>query len=83
MSALLHALAELTPISFTPTLHDDSSDEEEILTVTSQLCKWNVLRKRKESTIRMSEAVFQKHDYSTPVKRKMKRLEDFDPRPPA
>ena len=60
----------------------DTDDEEEILPVTSQLCKWNEPRKRKESTIPMSEAVFQKHDYLKPAKKTMKRLEDFDPRPP-
>ena len=30
----------------------------------------------------MSEAVFEKHDYRKPMKRKTKPLEDFDPRPP-
>ena len=29
----------------------------------------------------MSEAVFQKHDYSRPNKKKIKPIEDFDPRP--
>ena len=30
----------------------------------------------------MSEAVFEKHDYSKPMKQKIKPLEDFNPRPP-
>ena len=30
----------------------------------------------------LSEAVFEKHDYGKPVKRKIKHVEDFDPRPP-
>ena len=30
----------------------------------------------------MSEAVFQKHDYNKPVKRSIKPVEEFDPRPP-
>ena len=30
----------------------------------------------------MSEAVFQKHEYSKQRKRKIQPVEDFDPRPP-
>ena len=65
----------------TPAMIDSSDEEEETLPVTSHLCKWNAPRKRKESMIPMSEAVFQKHDYSKPMKQSFKLLEDFDPRP--
>ena len=65
----------------TPAMIGSSDEEEETLPVTSHLCKWNVPRKRKESMIPMSEAVFQKHDYSKPMKQSFKLLEDFDPRP--
>ena len=78
VSAVLHALTELTPKRALPLDFEHSNDEEEILPVTSQLCRWNVPRKHKESTMCMSEAVFQKHEYSRPNK---KPFEDFDPRP--
>ena len=45
-------------------------------------CMWKAPKVRKKSAIRMSEAVFEKHDYSKPMKRKLEHLEDFDPRPP-
>ena len=50
--------------------------------VTSLPCQWKAPKKRKRSTLPMSEAIFQKHEYAQPVKRKIKPLEDFDPRPP-
>ena len=78
MSAVLHALTDLTPKQATHVEHPE--EEEEVLPVTSRLCQWNVPRKRKESTLPMSEAIFQKHDYSWPTK-KIKPIEDFDPRP--
>jgi hypothetical protein len=61
VSAVLHALADLTPKRSIQLEHPE--DGEEALPVTSRLCQWNVPRKRKESSIAMSEAVFQKHDY--------------------
>ena len=79
MSAVLHALADLTPKRAIQLEYPE--DGEEALPVTSRLCQWNVPRKRKESSIAMSEAVFQKHDYSRPNKKKIKPIEDFDPRP--
>ena len=39
-------------------------------------------KRRKESTLPMSEATFVKHGYAKPVKRKIKSIEDFDPTPP-
>ena len=81
VSAVLHAFAELTPKRALPLNFEHSNDEEEILPVTSQLCRWNVPRKCKENTMCMSEAVFQKHDYSRANKKKINPIEVFDPHP--
>ena len=45
-------------------------------------CQWKHPKKRKESTLQVSKATFEKHDYAKPTKRKIKHVEDFDPRPP-
>ena len=81
VSALLHALASLSPPGLNPHAQNISSDEETALPVTSYLCKWNVPRKRKESSITISESVFHKHVYGRQRKHELKSLEDFDPRP--
>ena len=39
-------------------------------------------KKRKESKLPISEAIFENHDYAKPTKRKIKLLENFNPRPP-
>lgn len=83
MSALLHALSALnTTSAFKPSLPvaDDEEDENSI-PCTSQPCQWKPPKKRKESTLRLSDAMFEKHDYAKPVKRKVRQVEDFDPRP--
>ncbi len=41
----------------------------------------NLQKKRKESTLRLSDASFVKHDYAKPDKKKMKKMDDYDPRP--
>ncbi|KAL5493382.1 hypothetical protein EMCRGX_G014558 [Ephydatia muelleri] len=88
VSAILHALTAIKPTSFNPKSGislsggEEQLPEEQPLPVTSYLCKWNVPRSRKESTIPMSEAVFEKHEYSKQTKRKIKLVEDYDPRPP-
>lgn len=56
-------------------------DDEESLPCTSQPCRWKPPKKRKESTLRLSDAAFVKHDYAKPDKKKIKHVEDFDPRP--
>ena len=68
------------------TVPGGSGDDEEAsgstsTCVTSQLCQWKAPKKRKESTLPVSDATFEKHDYTKPNKRKIKRMEDFDPRP--
>ena len=50
--------------------------------VTSLPCQWKRPKKPKESTLHVSKATFEKHDYAKPTKRKIKHVEDFDPRPP-
>ena len=79
VSAVLHALASICPTSFSlkPTVHS----AEDQVPVTSLPCQWKPPRKRKQSTLPISQAVFRKHDYSKPVKRSIKSVEDFDPRP--
>ena len=61
---------------------DGACEEEEALPVTSYICQWKRPRKRKESTMKMCEATFEKHIYGRTKKRKFSALEDFDPRPP-
>ena len=80
MSALLHALASLT-VAHQQLVGDSPVplDDGEALPITSYLCKWNAARKRKESNMPISEAVFQKHVYGRQRKRELKPVEDFDP----
>lgn len=87
VSAVLHALCALAPAAFQvqPNSSNASRDEggdDENIPVTSLPCQWRAPKKRKESTLAISEARFEKHDYAKPTKRKVKLLEDFDPRPP-
>ena len=57
--ALLHALASLTSPQFSlaPSNSDECPDEE-VLPITSLPCRWKPPKKRKESTMPMSEATF-------------------------
>ena len=85
MSAVLHCLASLNPASFQlrpnlPPAHVVGDDDT--TPVTSLPCQWKRPKKRKESTLQVSKATFEKHDYAKPMKRKIKHVEDFDPRPP-
>ena len=80
ISALLHALSALNPRVPTIPHISDSAVEDEI-PCTSLPCQWKPPRKRKESTLRISDATFEKHDYAKPVKRKISPVENFDPRP--
>ena len=83
MSALLHALVAMTQTEFQlcPDLPTSSIDnEDEVLPATSYACQWKPPKKCKESTMKMAEAVFQKHQYDK-KKRVMERIEQFDPRP--
>ena len=85
MSAVLQALTSINSVPFNltnPNVHPTSDPDATEVPVTSLPCKWKAPKKRKQSTMRMSEAVFEKHDYNKPMKRKIKPLEDFDPRPP-
>ena len=84
VSALLHALDKLhpTPFQLNPNirpLQEDSDTDE--TPCTSLPCQWKPPKKRKESSLEMSKAKIQKHDYAKPNKREVKMIEDFDPRP--
>lgn len=82
ISALLHALSALnTTSALRPSLQLTHDEEEEAVPCTSQPCRWKPPRKRKESILRLSDATFEKHDYAKAVKRKICKVEDFDPRP--
>ena len=87
MSAALHALSSLKPASFSlqPNLLTASSSEDDAMDTpcTSLPCQWKPPKKRKESTLRLYEASFVKHDYAKPSKRKVRCIEEYDPRPPA
>ena len=86
MSGLLHALVAMSPSFPSHSVMDPSTStsepEEEALPITSYACQWKPPRKRKESTLRMSEATFHKPVYGREKRRSSKPLEEFDPRPP-
>jgi len=46
-----------------------------------RICKCNVPKGRKDSTLHVLEAPFEKYDYAKPQKQKISKMEDFDPRP--
>ena len=84
ISALLHALTALNPTTLQPhpNLPSISDAEAECVPVTSLPCKWKAPKAKKDSTLPVASTSFEKHDYQKPVKRKVKLLNDFDPRPP-
>ena len=84
VSALLHALTALNPVSFQPHPHlpTISDAETEHVPVTSLPCKWKAPKAKKDSTLPVASTSFEKHDYQKPAKRRVKLLEDYDPRPP-
>ncbi len=57
---------------------DDTDDETPIISLR---CQWKAPKTRKASTLKMSEATFQKHEYAK-TEKVFKPLEEFDPRPP-
>lgn len=77
VSALLHALVAMTAKKYSSS---PSTSGSEAMPITSYLCQWKMPKKRKDSSIPMSTAVFEKHDYKR-KKRKVSLTEDFDPRP--
>ena len=86
VSALLHSLVSMTSKNFQVSPELPSSvlvdgDSEQTMPVTSLLSRWNVPRVRKESNLQLSDAIFEKHDYQKPIKRKRRQIKDFDPRP--
>ena len=87
VSALLHALMSLTAPQFQLQQSElESHDvlhscDEETVPVTSRPCQWKAPKKRKESTMAMSEASFIKHEYGREKKTTVEPLENFDLRP--
>ena len=74
----------MTPTEFQLNLDEPQvggNADEETVPVTSQLCQWKRPKKRKGSNLRMSDAKFERHDYSRSTKRQIVPVEDFDPRP--
>lgn len=69
---------ELQPSESCSTLSEDDDDETP---VTSRPCQWKAPKQRKESTLPMAEATFEKHIYGRTKKRKITLLHDFDPCP--
>ena len=84
ISALLHALTALNPTTLQPhpNLPSISDAEAECVPVTSLPCKWKAPKAKKDSTLPVASTSFKKHNYQKLVKRKVKLLNDFDPRPP-
>lgn len=74
----------LNPASFQlrPNLPPAHVGDDDTTPVTSLPCQWKCPKKWKESTLQVSKATFEKHDYAKPAERKIKHVEDFDPRPP-
>lgn len=69
-----------TEFQLQPALPTSSiDDEDEVLPVTSYACQWKPPRTHKENTMKMAEAVFQKHQYDK-RKRVIEPVEHFDPR---
>ena len=71
VSAVLHCLASLNPASFQlrpnlPPAHVVGDDDT--TPVTSLPCQWKRPKKQKESTLQVSKATFEKHDYAKPMK---------------
>ena len=84
VSGLLHALVAMSPNFPSHSVMDPSTSEpeEEALPITSYVCQWKPPRKRKESTLQMSEATFHKPVCGREKRRSSKPLEEFAPRPP-
>ena len=80
VSGLLHALVAMFPHEIQTNLQAGVSNQED-LPVTSYPCQWNVPRKRKVSSAKITDVSFNKHVYGREKKHTLKPLSDFDPRP--
>ena len=81
VSALLHALAGLTPSSVTPLPLDSSDDDETAVLVTSQLCVWNVPKNKRKANSPHLPPCSRNMTTRSQLK-KILSLENVDPRPP-
>ena len=59
----------------------EDAEAMKVLPVTSDACLWKPPLKRKESSLKISEAQFDKHMYGKLKKKVLSSLEEFDPRP--
>eukprot|EP00731_Ephydatia_muelleri_P022006 Em0014g597a len=76
-----------TSFQLQPNLPSTSSTETEATEteptpVTSLPCQWKAPKAKKDSILQIASTSFEQHEYRKPVMRKIKLLEDFDPRPP-
>ena len=80
MVSLTSPQFQLRPLTSgtTSALVDDLNDETP---VTSLPCQWKPPKQRKESTLPIAQAKFEKHTFGKTKKRKYTLLDDFDPRP--
>ena len=76
---MLHALSAMNPAPFPSTSSTTDDANEEL--VTSLACTWKQPRKRKESNMKVSEVIIEKHVHGKTKKHEYEKLEDFDPRP--
>ena len=81
ISALLHALVAITPVSFPVASNIPEDEDPEPVPVTSLPCQWKPPRKRTKSNFKMSDATFEKHIYGRTKKAKLLPIENYDPRP--
>ena len=79
VSGLLHSLVAMCPKQIS--LTTDTSTPEEPLPITSYACQWKQPKKRKESSLPVSNITFNKHMYGRQIKHRLKPLKNFDPRP--
>ena len=83
VSAILHALVSITSSSQPnpSSVVNVENESDTVVSPTSLLNSWKPPRKRKESTMMMSQAKFEKHVYGKEKQYDIQSLEMFDPRP--
>ena len=63
------------------TAQSSAPPSQEVLSITSFSCQWNVPRKRKESTAKFIDISFQKHVYGCQRKHTLELVSNLDPWP--
>lgn len=80
VSGLLHALVAMCLSQVSKVDTGDHEDPLPII-IISFACRWKQPRKHKDSSMKMSEATFQKHVHGRQVKHTLQSISEFDPRP--